>query len=200
MTTKPTIRRSGSSCRRCRGLIRRCGARVGRILGEWQSVLEPAFRAGLRELGVDTRRYPVEAVVSLVVTFNEGVILERLMGVDSGHAQLLEHDRPPVGADAARAARRDRHDESSLSRRRRFRRARRREDRIRGVRRAERRRCCSCRPGRSSTRRFWKLQVSVPRPPLPRRHLRRSRQRPFGSAARSGRVRSRVRSRSTRSR
>ena len=64
-------------------------ARVGRILGEWQSVLEPAFRAGLRELGVDTRRYPVEAVVSLVLTFNEGVILERLMGVDSGHEQLL---------------------------------------------------------------------------------------------------------------
>jgi AcrR family transcriptional regulator len=64
-------------------------ARVGRILTEWQSVLEPAFRAGLRELGVDPRRYPVEAVVSLVVTFNEGVILERLMGVDSGHAQLL---------------------------------------------------------------------------------------------------------------
>jgi len=64
-------------------------ARVGRILREWQSVLEPAFRAGLRELGVDTRRYPVEAVVSLVATFNEGVILERLMGADSGHAQLL---------------------------------------------------------------------------------------------------------------
>jgi AcrR family transcriptional regulator len=64
-------------------------ARVGLILQEWQSVLAPAFRAGLRELGVDTRRYPVEAVVSLVVTFNEGVILERLMGVDSGHGQLL---------------------------------------------------------------------------------------------------------------
>jgi AcrR family transcriptional regulator len=64
-------------------------ARVGRVLGEWQSVLEPAFRAGLRELGVDTRRYPVEAIVSLVLTFNEGVILERLMGVDSGHEQLL---------------------------------------------------------------------------------------------------------------
>ena len=65
-------------------------ARVGRILGEWQSVLEPAFRAGLREVGVDTRLYPVEAVVSLVLTFNEGVILERLMGVDSGHEQLLK--------------------------------------------------------------------------------------------------------------
>ena len=65
-------------------------ARVGRNLGEWQSVLAPAFKDGLRELGVDTRRYPVDAVVSLVITFNEGVILERLLGVDSGHEQLLD--------------------------------------------------------------------------------------------------------------
>ena len=47
------------------------------------------FGTGLRELGVDSRRYPVEAVVSLVLTFNEGVILERMMGVDSGHQHLL---------------------------------------------------------------------------------------------------------------
>lgn len=65
-------------------------ARVGRILGEWQDVLVPAFTAGLRELGIDTRLYPVDAVVSLVITFNEGVILERLLGVDSGHEQLLD--------------------------------------------------------------------------------------------------------------
>jgi AcrR family transcriptional regulator len=64
--------------------------RVGRILAEWQGVLVPAFREGLRELGIDRRRFPVEAIVSLVVTFNEGVILERLLGVDSGHAQLLD--------------------------------------------------------------------------------------------------------------
>jgi AcrR family transcriptional regulator len=65
-------------------------ARVGRNLGEWQTVLAPAFRDGLRELGIDTRRYPVDAIVSLVITFNEGVILERLLGVDSGHEQLLD--------------------------------------------------------------------------------------------------------------
>ena len=65
-------------------------ARVGRNLDEWQAVLVPAFKDGLRELGVDTRHYPVDAVVSLVITFNEGVILERLLGVDSGHEQLLD--------------------------------------------------------------------------------------------------------------
>src|ERR1700690_1092158 len=39
-------------------------ARVGRNLDEWQMVLAPAFRDGLRELGIDTRRYPVDAIVS----------------------------------------------------------------------------------------------------------------------------------------
>ena len=63
--------------------------RVGRVLADWQAVLTPALRDGLRELGVDTRRYPLDAVVSLVATFNEGVMLERLSGVDSGHRQLL---------------------------------------------------------------------------------------------------------------
>ena len=79
-------------------------ARVGRVLSEWQDVLAPAFRDGLRELGVDTRSYPVDAIVSLVVTFNEGVILERLMGVDSGHRQLLQMiDRMLVRLDRAKA-------------------------------------------------------------------------------------------------
>ena len=63
--------------------------RVGRVLADWQAVLTPALMDGLRELGVDPRRYPLEAVVSLVATFNEGVMLERLSGVDSGHRQLL---------------------------------------------------------------------------------------------------------------
>ena len=64
--------------------------RVGRVLADWQALLTAAFSSGLRELGVDTRRYPVDAVVSLVVTFNEGVMLERLSGVDSGHTALLQ--------------------------------------------------------------------------------------------------------------
>ena len=63
--------------------------RVGRVLSEWRSVLVPTFREGLRELGVDSLRYPVEAIVWLVLTFNEGVSLERMMGVDSGHQDLL---------------------------------------------------------------------------------------------------------------
>ena len=32
---------------------------------------------------------PLEVLVSLVITFNEGIILERLSGVTEGHDELL---------------------------------------------------------------------------------------------------------------
>jgi AcrR family transcriptional regulator len=55
----------------------------------WVDVVRPAFAAGLDELGIESELYPTEAVVALVVTFNLGIMIERLSGVDSGHAQLL---------------------------------------------------------------------------------------------------------------
>ena len=33
---------------------------------------------------------PLEALVSLVITFNEGIIFERLSGIETGQAALLE--------------------------------------------------------------------------------------------------------------
>jgi hypothetical protein len=33
---------------------------------------------------------PLEALVSLVITFNVGIIVERLGGITAGHAELLE--------------------------------------------------------------------------------------------------------------
>jgi hypothetical protein len=50
-------------------------------------VLTEAFAEPHRELGIDM---PLEALVSLVMTFNIGIIVERLGGVDTGHAELLE--------------------------------------------------------------------------------------------------------------
>jgi AcrR family transcriptional regulator len=63
--------------------------RLRRVHEQWVEVLLPAFDAGLAELGVDRQLYPTRAVVALVVTFNEGIMLERLSGVDSGHRELL---------------------------------------------------------------------------------------------------------------
>jgi AcrR family transcriptional regulator len=67
----------------------RVRARLQQVHQQWVEVVTPAFDAGLAELGVDPELYPTRAVVSLVVTFNQGVVVERLLGVDSGHRELL---------------------------------------------------------------------------------------------------------------
>ena len=67
----------------------RVRARIQDVNRQWVAVVQDAFEAGLAELGVDRRRYPTKAVVALVVTFNQGMILEKLSGVDSGHRELL---------------------------------------------------------------------------------------------------------------
>ena len=41
------------------------------------------------EEGIDTGGFSLEALVSLVMTFNQGVELERLSGVSDGHAELM---------------------------------------------------------------------------------------------------------------
>jgi AcrR family transcriptional regulator len=64
--------------------------RLQRLHQQWVDVLLPAFDAGLAELGADPELYPAKGIVSLVVTFNEGIMLERLSGVDSGHRALLD--------------------------------------------------------------------------------------------------------------
>jgi AcrR family transcriptional regulator len=63
--------------------------RVQAVQKQWIQVVTDAFDVGLAELGVDRRRYPSKAVVALVVTFNNGIILERLSGIDSGHRDML---------------------------------------------------------------------------------------------------------------
>ena len=61
--------------------------RLGRVNAEWRAVLTDAFREPHRELGIDM---PLEALVSLVITFNVGIIVERLGGIEAGHQELLD--------------------------------------------------------------------------------------------------------------
>jgi TetR/AcrR family transcriptional regulator len=61
---------------------------VARVNGEWRSVLTEAFADPHERYGLDI---PIEALVSLVITFNEGMILERLSGIETGHAELLAY-------------------------------------------------------------------------------------------------------------
>ena len=61
--------------------------RVAHVDEEWRAVLAEAFEQARREHPIDM---PVDAFVSLVATFNEGMILERLSGIDTGHRALLD--------------------------------------------------------------------------------------------------------------
>jgi AcrR family transcriptional regulator len=60
--------------------------RLARVNAEWRRVLTDAFAVPHRELGIEM---PLDALVSLVVTFNIGVMVERLGGIDTGHDELL---------------------------------------------------------------------------------------------------------------
>jgi len=60
---------------------------LAQVNAEWRTVLTEAFEQPHRELGVEM---PLEALVSLVITFNQGIIVERLGGIETGHGELLE--------------------------------------------------------------------------------------------------------------
>jgi TetR/AcrR family transcriptional regulator len=59
---------------------------VARVNDEWRDVLREAFAEPHERYGIEL---PLDALVSLVMTFNEGVIVERLSGITTGHQDLL---------------------------------------------------------------------------------------------------------------
>ena len=61
--------------------------RLARVNAEWRAVLTDAFEEPHRELGIGL---PLNAMVSLVMTFNIGIMVERLGGVERGHPELLD--------------------------------------------------------------------------------------------------------------
>jgi AcrR family transcriptional regulator len=63
--------------------------RLAHVHHQWIVALTEAFAPVIKEYGLDTERFPVAAMVALVATFNEGIILNRLGGVTEGHAELL---------------------------------------------------------------------------------------------------------------
>lgn len=62
-------------------------ARLARVNAEWRAVLTEAFDQPRRELGITL---PLEGLVSLVMTFNLGIMIERLGGIQTGHRELLD--------------------------------------------------------------------------------------------------------------
>jgi AcrR family transcriptional regulator len=61
--------------------------RLAQVNAEWRAVLTEAFAEPHRRLGI---QMPLEALVSLVMTFNIGIMVERLGDIEAGHRELLE--------------------------------------------------------------------------------------------------------------
>lgn len=61
--------------------------RVAWVDGQWRAVLMEAFAEPHRRYGIEM---PLEALVALVITFNEGIILECLSDITAGQQELLD--------------------------------------------------------------------------------------------------------------
>jgi TetR/AcrR family transcriptional regulator len=60
---------------------------LARVNAEWRAVLTEAFEEPRHMYGIDV---PLEALASLVMTFNIGIMVERLSGIETGHRELLD--------------------------------------------------------------------------------------------------------------
>src|SRR5262245_36907367 len=60
---------------------------IARVHAEWRAGLTEAFAPVRDELGLEI---PPEALVTLVYAFNEGIMLDRMSGIELGHQDLLD--------------------------------------------------------------------------------------------------------------
>jgi TetR/AcrR family transcriptional regulator len=65
-------------------------SRVAGVNEAWRDVLRDAFAEARDEYGLTEQQLPLEAVVTLVMTFTQGLEVERLSGITTGHAELVE--------------------------------------------------------------------------------------------------------------
>ena len=63
--------------------------RLRRVSDSWRSLLRDALAEAIEQYGLDAERFSAEAWAALVMQFNKGLLLERLLGFDRGHAELL---------------------------------------------------------------------------------------------------------------
>jgi AcrR family transcriptional regulator len=63
--------------------------RIARVNAQWRAVLTESFEKAADQYGLDPPAFSVDALVTLVMTFNQGIELERLSGISEGHDELL---------------------------------------------------------------------------------------------------------------
>jgi AcrR family transcriptional regulator len=62
--------------------------RMQLVHAEFRETIREPFRVAMREYGLDQEQLPLDAVISLVVSYQLGQLVERLSGVDAGQAEL----------------------------------------------------------------------------------------------------------------
>ena len=64
--------------------------RIAQVHLQWREIFGEALAQAKEELNFSGTPFSPEAFVALVATFNAGLLLERLIGLDRGHRELLE--------------------------------------------------------------------------------------------------------------
>jgi arsenate reductase-like glutaredoxin family protein len=63
--------------------------RLRAVNDQWRSLLRDALAEAIDEYGLDESHFSAEALAALVMQFQKGLLNERLLGFDRGHAELL---------------------------------------------------------------------------------------------------------------
>jgi AcrR family transcriptional regulator len=64
--------------------------RLRAVDDRWRSLLRDALAEAIEEYGLDQRSFSAEAWAALVMQFNKGLLVERLLGFERGHAEMLD--------------------------------------------------------------------------------------------------------------
>jgi AcrR family transcriptional regulator len=64
--------------------------RIAQVHVQWREIFGDALARAKDELDFERGPFSAEAFTALVATFNAGLLLERLVGLDQGHRELLE--------------------------------------------------------------------------------------------------------------
>jgi AcrR family transcriptional regulator len=63
--------------------------RMARVNAEWRAVLHDAFTRAAEENGFTQDEFPVTELVAMTMMFGQGYAVERLEGIEEGHAEVL---------------------------------------------------------------------------------------------------------------
>jgi len=64
-------------------------ARLNKVNEAWRTLLRDALAEAIDEYGLEDSGFSAEALAALVMEFQKGLLNERLLGFDRGHAELL---------------------------------------------------------------------------------------------------------------